>query len=132
MQKCANWSTLLNLARLRRRNFNHAAHMATGLSYLSLMPLTEATARMRSTLLKSMARHGIDVYHETITTFWMRLLDHLARGPCSDVPLWTRINLVVKRWEYAGAVDAHYSRELISSTAARQHWVLPDRLALNF
>ncbi len=112
--------------------FDHAAHMAAGLSYLSTMPLAEATARMRSSLLKFTARHGIDVYHETITTFWMRLLHNLANGPYRDVPLWTRINLVVKRWEHAGAVEAHYSRELISSKMARQNWVLPDRLPLHF
>lgn len=87
--------------------FDHAAHMATGLSYLAIMSLTEATARMRSSLLKFTARRGIDVYHETITTFWTRLLYHLACGPYCDVPLWTRINLIVNRWEHAGAVEAH-------------------------
>jgi hypothetical protein len=112
--------------------FNHAAHMATALSYLAALPFADASARMRRALLEFTARHGIDVYHETVTIFWMRLLDHLANGPYRDVPLWRRINLIVKRWEHAGAVEAHYSRELISSQAARQSWVSPDRLPLKF
>jgi hypothetical protein len=112
--------------------FNHAAHMAAALSYLARFPFTEASARMRMALLKFTARHGIEVYHETITIFWMRLLDHLANGRYRDVPLWSRINLIVKRWEHAGVVEAHYSHELISSKAARQSWMLPDRLSLNF
>ena len=112
--------------------FNHAAHMATALSYLAVDSFVDAQARMREALLQFTARHGIDDYHETITTFWMRLLHHLANGPYRDVPLWSRINLIVKRWEHAGVVETHYSRELISSKAARQNWVLPDRLPLNF
>ena len=112
--------------------FNHAAHIATALSYLAALPFADASARMRTALLQFTARHGINVYHETITTFWMRLLHHLANGPYRDVPLWTRINLIVQRWEHAGAVEAHYSRELINSKAARQHWVAPDLLPLSF
>lgn len=112
--------------------FDHAAHMATGLSYLAAMPLEEAIARMRSSLLQFTARHGINVYHETITGFWMRLLHHLASGPYRGVPLWSRINLIVKRWEHVEAVEAHYSHALISSKNAREQWIPPDRLPLPF
>jgi hypothetical protein len=118
--------------RIAPSQFDHAAHMAAGLSYLSVMPLAEATTRMRDSLLSFTGRHGINVYHETITIFWMRLLDHLASGPYRHVPLWSRINLIVKRWEHAEALEAHYSRELIHSKAARQSWVQPDRLPLQF
>jgi hypothetical protein len=112
--------------------FNHAAHIATALSYLALLPLAEATARMRSSLLRFTAQHGINVYHETITTFWMRLLDHLAVNGYRDVPLWRRINLIVERWGNVGAIEAHYSRGLIISKLAREQWVPPDRLPLPF
>jgi hypothetical protein len=113
-------------------HFDHAAHMATGLSYLATMSLEDATARMRQSLLQFTARHGINVYHETVTGFWMRLLHHLAGGPYRDVPLWSRINLIVKRWEHVEAVEAHYSQGLIRSKVAREKWVPPDRLPLGF
>lgn len=112
--------------------FDHAAHMATALSYLAGMSLGEATQRMRRSLLQFAAHHGINVYHETITTFWMRLLNHLATGPYRDVPLWLRINLIVKRWEHVEAVEAHYSHALIASKIAREKWVPPDRMPLAF
>ena len=113
--------------------FDHAAHIATALSYLArLSSVAEAIACMRSSLLQFAAHHGINVYHETITTFWMRLLHHLADGPYRDIPLWSRINLIVKRWEHVGAVEAHYSREVITSKVARQQWVPSDRLPLAF
>lgn len=112
--------------------FVHAAHLAVALKYLAELPLAEATDRMRSSLLRFTAHHGVNVYHETLTAFWMRLLDHLASGPYRDVPLWSRINLIVERWGNVGAVEAHYSREVITSKVARQRWVPPDRLPLAF
>jgi hypothetical protein len=112
--------------------FDHAAHMATALKYLSALAFSEAREQMRTSLLQFATRHGINVYHETITTFWMFLLNHLASGPYRDVPLWSRINLIVKRWESAGAIEAHYSHELLHSKAAREQWMPPDRLPLPF
>jgi hypothetical protein len=44
--------------------FNHAAHIATALSYLATLPFADASARMRTALLRFTTRHGIDVYHE--------------------------------------------------------------------
>lgn len=112
--------------------FTHTAHIAVALSYLAELSLTDAKARMREELLHFTAQHQVDVYHETLTAFWMRLLDHLAKNHYVDVPLWRRINLIVGRWGTAASVEAHYSRELIKSKAAREGWIPPDRLPLPF
>ena len=106
--------------------------MAVALSYLAEHPLGEARERMRETLLRFTAHHHVDVYHETLTTFWMRLLDHLATNHYHNVPLWRRINLIVARWGSSAPVEAHYSREIIKSKMARENWIAPDRLPLPF
>lgn len=112
--------------------FTHSAHIATALYYLAELPLAEATERMRASLLKFTTHYGVNVYHETLTTFWIRLLHHLAESHYREVPLWRRINLIVSRWGNAGPIEAHYSRELIHSRAAREQWIPPDRLPLPF
>lgn len=112
--------------------FTHAAHIAVALNYLDKLTLSGAKTHMREMLLRFTAHHHVDVYHETLTIFWMRLLDHLARSHYVNVPLWRRINLIVARWGTAAPVEAHYSRELIKSKAARQEWIPPDRLPLAF
>ena len=113
--------------------FTHAAHIAVALSYLDKWPLAAALARMREKLFQFTAHnHLVDLYHETLTTFWMRLLDHVAQNHYQEVPLWRRINLIVARWGTAAPVQAHYSRELIKSKVARAEWVPPDRLPLPF
>jgi hypothetical protein len=48
------------------------------------------------------------------------------------MPLWRRINLIVERWAVTDPVAAHYSRDVISSRAARESWIDPDRLPLPF
>jgi hypothetical protein len=124
--------------------FTHLAHIAVALSYLNEMPADKALERMRKNIRAFAARHGVsDLYHETLTIFWMRLLDHVAstydvepsrrsRGAKADLPLWRRINLIVARWGTRAPVDAHYTRELIKSRVAREKWVAPDRLPLAF
>jgi len=102
------------------------------LSYLAEMPLAEATARMRTSLLRFTSNHGVNVYHATLTTFWMRLLAHIVSSSYRDLPLWRRVNLIVDRWGTAAPIEAHYSSELIRSAAARREWVAPDRLPIPF
>lgn len=112
--------------------FHHGAHIAVALHYLSLFPPGEAAARMRSALLHFTARHGVDVYHETVTTFWMRFLDHLAAERYRELPLWRRINLIAERYGTIGALEAHFSPAILQSKRARQQWVPPDRAPLPF
>jgi hypothetical protein len=62
----------------------------------------------------------------------MRLLEHVAQTYDVELPLWQRINLIVNRWGTSAPVQAHYTRELITSKAARERWIPPDRLPLPF
>jgi hypothetical protein len=79
--------------------FTHAAHIAVALSYLAEMPADQALARMREKIRAFAAHHHMEnLYHETLTVFWMRLLDHVVLTYAADLPLWQRINLIVAKW----------------------------------
>jgi hypothetical protein len=119
-------------AKILPSQFGHCAHIAVALSYLDAEPFEQALVRMRRSLLHFSRHHGVNVYHETVTHFWMKLLEHLAATHYRDLPLWRRINLIVQRWTLADPIAAHYSRALIRSRAARETWVMPDRLPLPF
>src|SRR5438132_3751050 len=59
--------------------FTHVAHIAVAVSYLAELAPDAALKRMREKILDFAAHHGVEgLYHETLTTFWMRLLDHVA------------------------------------------------------
>ena len=113
--------------------FTHVAHIAVALSYLATLPGDQALERMREKIRAFAAHHGVDdLYHETLTVFWMRLLEHVVRTYEPELPLYRRINLIVARWGSRAPVDAHYSRELIGSAVSRAKWIAPDRLPLPF
>jgi hypothetical protein len=116
--------------------FTHPAHIAVALSYLETLPLDQALGRMRCKVQAFAAQHGLgNLYHETITTFWMRLLHHVAnsyREDSSRLPLWRRINLITNAWAARRPVEQHYSRALIASKTARESWIPPDRLPIPF
>ena len=113
--------------------FTHAAHIGVALSYLESLSPDEALQRMREKIRFFAAHHGVtNLYHETLTTFWMRLLEHVTSTSESNLPLWQRINLIVEDWTKRRPVEAHYSTEVITSQAARDKWVPPDRLPTPF
>jgi len=113
--------------------FTHTAHIAVALAYLAEEPLPAATQRMRSALTRFVEQHGgATGYHETLTLFWMRLLDHLARTRYAELPLWARINAAVEHYGTMGPVLVHYSREHLFGSTARERWVAPDRVPLPF
>jgi len=112
--------------------FSHCAHLAVALSYLASMTEAEARARMSSSLRRFTAHHGVDVYHETVTLFWMRLLQHLTVTTYRAMPLWRRINLIADRYATVSPVDLHYSPGLLRTGKARKQWVPPDRAPFAF
>jgi hypothetical protein len=113
--------------------FTHVAHIAVALSYLNELPADKALAQMRKNIRAFAAHHGVSgLYHETLTTFWMKLLDHVAANADVDLPLWQRINSIVAKWGTSAPVKAHYSPEVIQSKTAREKWIPPDRLPLPF
>src|SRR5262249_52711546 len=100
----------------------HAAHLAVGPASLSAAPLAEATDRMRRALRRFLGHHQLTGYHETLTLFWMKLLDHLAAARYSALPLWERINRVVATYGSKWPVEAHYSKATLASSEARASW----------
>ncbi len=56
--------------------FTHAAHIAVALSYLDTFPPEQALERMRENIRSFAAHHHVtNLYHETLATFWIRLLN---------------------------------------------------------
>lgn len=115
--------------------FKHCAHIAVALSYIKEMPLEDAIKKMRFSLTNFLQHHNVspDVYNETLTVFWIKLLDHLADTQYSSPNLYECINSIVKsRYASKRPIEAHYSETTIKSKDAREHWVAPDLLPTPF
>jgi hypothetical protein len=118
---------------LAPQQFNHHAHMTVALWYLSQMSFAEAMATMRINVQQFAARHHqSQLYHETITGFWMRLLHHILD---TAAPTESFAEIVDRAITTMGTMEfffQHYSQGRAFSMEARQHWVDPDLLSLPF
>ncbi len=107
--------------------FDHARHLTVLVWYLAQVSEQEALSAMRRGLLKFSAHHGVPrLYHETITTFWVRMVSHLRRAQGGHTPLHILANEAVRLFGDKNLVFAYYSRERLLSPEARATWVEPD------
>jgi len=103
--------------------FHHRDHITVATTYLYAAELEAALNKMRSALLRFVAHHGGNRYHETITRFWMLQVEkHLDRDLC----LAEAVEQVTTALPHKDLVYEYYSKERLSSAEAKAQWVEPD------
>lgn len=118
---------------LGKAEFNHFAHMTVAVWYLTRLPYEQAVAALRTSIKHFAAVHGHDqLYHETITLFWMRVLDHYLKMAEPGLALEVLVYRALQRLGNTQLMFGHYSREVLFSAEARRGWVEPDIQALGF
>ena len=64
---------------LGKEEFHHRDHLAVAVVYLYASDLETAMDRMRSSLKRFAAHHGVNgLYHETLTRFWLLQVEQAA------------------------------------------------------
>jgi hypothetical protein len=118
---------------LAPHEFSHHAHMTVALWYLSRMPFAEATATMRTNIQHFAARYQqSQLYHETITGFWMRLLHHVLERADASEAFPDVAYRAITTFGTMQVFFRHYGKERAFSEEARQHWIDPDLVPLPF
>jgi len=109
-------------------DFDHPAHLAVAVWYLSSMTAEEAAERMREGLLRFLAHYGVEPqkYNETITQFWVRRLAMLLKETDSTLSISERATQTIERAGGSQAIFDYYTRERIFSREGRTSWVEPD------
>jgi hypothetical protein len=106
--------------------FRHADHLRLAWIYIRNYGSDVAEQRMRQSI-QSFARNSgaAHKYHETITIFWMRLVDVAIRMSARSENFWDFVD--AHAWLLdKDVVLEFYSRDLLMSDGARQAWVEPD------
>ena len=109
-----------------KEEFVHARHLAVAAWYLWTSSPLEALDRMRSMLLQFTAHHGVKGYHETITQFWLQVVEEQLGSPRSESNFIARVNHLVERLGDKDLLFSYYSRERVLSEEARARWIEPD------
>ncbi len=115
--------------------FKHRPHLTVALAYTLRLPEAEALARMRLSIHTFIEHHEIppDVYHETLTVFWVRRVRSFVAGRAGEGrTLCELANALARECGDSRFVYEYFSKELIDSEAARAAWVEPDLKPLDF
>ncbi|HZE80809.1 MAG TPA: hypothetical protein VE604_07880 [Candidatus Polarisedimenticolia bacterium] len=109
---------------LGKEEFHHRDHLAVVVVYLYSADIEAAMDRMRASLKRFAEHHGVTgLYHETLTRFWLRLVDkRLDRGQC----LRDSVRSIQEQLNDKNLAFEYYSRERIESKEARETWLKPD------
>jgi hypothetical protein len=110
--------------------FTHSKHLTVACWYLATLPYDKALVRMRLGLKRFIQHHGKQGYHETITRFWMILLDQALRTTPEEWELATRVEHVVAEHADKNMLFRYYSRERVLCDEAKTQWREPDLHAI--
>ena len=115
-------------------DFNHREHLLVALCYLLRMSEADALERFRARVNAYVAAHGVDpnLYHETITLFWLKRARAYVERAGPGPGLAETANALAAECGRSRLVFDYYSKELIDSEAARRGWVEPDLRPLDF
>lgn len=106
--------------------FPHTKHVTVAAWYLSHEDKEAAKERMRLGLIRFVQHHGKNAFHETITQFWLRMVDDHLRRDRSTGDLISAINEIVSRLTDKNLIYEYYSRGRLDSPEAKAGWVEPD------
>jgi len=113
---------------LGKDEFHHRDHLAVAVVYLYAAEFEAAAERMRASLKRFAAHHGVSsLYHETLTRFWLHQVEmRLDRRLC----LAESVSKIQEQLSDKELCFEYYSRERIQSQEAREGWMEPDRKQL--
>ena len=107
--------------------FRHRDHLRLAYIYLTLHDVETALTKMRSGLQRFLAHVGAPPtkYHETITRAWLLAVEHFMEA-AGATPRFEQFAAAAPRLFAPGAMETHYTAELLGSEEARQRFVEPD------
>ena len=119
---------LFESGQIEPEHFDHEAHVYVAWCFVTQFALSDAIARFDNALRRITRKLGVPgKYHATITWFFLVLIAERARSNESWKTFKAR-NLDLVR-ESKATLELYYSIERLSSGAARDQFVLPDRIA---
>lgn len=111
--------------------FHHAQHVRVAWYYLRHHPLFEALERFQTRLRAfALAQGKPDLYHETITTAYVLLINerlHENGAGDDDWEAFAARNGDLLSWK-PSILERYYRDETLASDRARRTFVMPDRL----
>ncbi len=116
---------------LPRSQWTHQVHLTVALWYIVHYPQQEAIQRIRKGIQQYNAANEIQTtptggYHETITLFWIHMVQQFLAQHCLNTCNPETINTLIHHCGDPALPFRYYSRDRLMSWEARSTWVEPD------
>jgi hypothetical protein len=116
--------------RLAREDWTHAAHLTVAVWYLIRLPYT-AAEKIRFGIQRYNHAHGIEStptsgYHETITLFWIHLIQTDLNHVGVHDSLLKLTNHFISHYSNPVVIFEYYSRDRLFTPLARSTWIEPN------
>lgn len=120
---------------LPKGEWTHQAHLRVGLWHLLHHPADEALDLLRDRIRRYNVACGVantdhGGYHETITRFYVRVIDRFLQSADRQRPLDQLAEDLIRQWGDRELPLRYYSRGRLFSVLARRQWVEPDVAAI--
>ena len=110
---------------LNKDEFHHRDHLAVAVAYLYAGEFSEARERMRASLTRFAAHHGVSgLYHETLTCFWLQQVALLLDR---DLCMGESVKRIQEQLADKDLPFIFYSKARLNSVEARMQWIEPDQ-----
>ncbi|BAZ51155.1 hypothetical protein NIES4103_38040 [Nostoc sp. NIES-4103] len=116
---------------LPRCEWNHFAHLIVALSYLTHYEEKQAINLIRQGIQEYNKAMGIKTtknsgYHETLTLFWINIVRRYLFNLEKSSSILELANELIHTYGNKNLPLEYYSRDLLMSWEARNHWTVPD------
>jgi hypothetical protein len=113
-------------------DFHHRSHLVVATWYLNEASVPVALQTMRESILNFLDHYGIErKYNETITLFWLLIVDRCVSRMTLRLSLLERTNAVIDELSEPRLMFEYYSEKLLLSERAMSEWVEPDLKSLS-
>ena len=111
-----------------KEDFKHGSHLTVAVWYISHLTHEEALNKIRDGLFRFLDHHGVGraKYHETLTIFWIKLVERAINASDEQTSVVQVTNKVLESLSDPRIVFEYYSEECLKSETARTSWVEPD------
>lgn len=122
--------------KLPKENWTHVAHLTVAMWHLSHYPFEEALGYMRTRIIAYNIAVGTENstssgYHETLTIFWIKVLDYFRKANSHKNLLDTCNDLLISQLAYRSLPFYFYEKQTILSPAARAVFTAADKNIFN-
>ena len=111
-----------------KEQFKHSSHLTVAVWYLGRSTSEQALQQIRNGLFRFLDHHGVgrEKYNETLTIFWIKLVQNAISAMDQQTSLLDKTNRIVERLADPRVVFEYYSEGCLTSDRAKIGWIEPD------